>query len=45
MRYLHWPDDPKMETAIRDKVRSAHITVEASGTTLYAKLELPTRRS
>ena len=40
MRYLHWPDDPKMETAIRDKVHSAHITVEASGATLYAKLEL-----
>lgn len=40
MRYLHWLDDPKMETAIRDKVHSAHITVEASGATLYAKLEL-----
>ena len=39
-RYLHWPDDPRMEAAIRSKVRSAHVTVEASGTTLYAKLEL-----
>ena len=40
MRYLHWPDDPQMEAAIRDKVRSAHVTVEANGATLYAKLEL-----
>lgn len=37
---LQWPDDPNTETAIRDKVRSVHITVEASGATLYAKLEL-----
>ena len=40
MRYLHWPDDPQMDTEIRRKVRSAHITAEACGTTLYAKLEL-----
>ena len=40
MLYLHWPDDPQMEAAIRHKIHSAHITVEACGTTLYGKLEL-----
>ena len=40
MLYLHWPDDPQLEAEIRRKVHSAHITVEACGTTLYAKLEL-----
>lgn len=29
-----------MDTEIRRKVRSAHITAEACGITLYAKLEL-----
>ncbi len=40
MCYLHWPDNPEMEAAIRNKIRSAHVAVEASGDILYAKLEL-----
>lgn len=40
MRCLHWPDDPNMEAEIRRKVRSAHVTAEASGSLLYARLDL-----
>lgn len=40
MRYFHLPDDPQMEAEIRRKVRAAHVTVEASGDLLYARLDL-----
>lgn len=40
MQYLHWPDDPQVEAEIRRKIRSAHVTVEASGDLLYARLDL-----
>lgn len=40
MRYFKVPDDPGMETAVREKVRSAHVGVAAVGDTLYAGLRL-----
>lgn len=40
MQYFHLPDDPMMEWAIRQKIQSAHITVESSGPRLYARLDL-----
>lgn len=40
MRYFHLPDDRRMEAEIRRKVRATHVTVEASGDLLYARLDL-----
>lgn len=40
MRHFKMPDDPKMEQSIKSKVQSACVTVEASGATLYARLDL-----
>lgn len=40
MRYFCLPDAPELETAIKRKIRSAVLTVETAGKTLYAKLKL-----
>lgn len=40
MQYFYLPDNPMMEWAIRQKLQSAHITVESSGPRLYARLDL-----
>lgn len=40
MRYFCLPDAPELETAIKRKIRSAVLSVETAGKTLYAKLKL-----
>ena len=40
MRHFKLPDNPQMERSIKNKVQSACVTVEASGATLYARLDL-----
>lgn len=40
MHYFNLPDSPRTEASIKSKIRSARVTVEAVGDTLYGKLEL-----
>lgn len=40
MQYFSIPEDLAMEAAIKAKIRSAHVTVEAAGELLYARLDL-----
>lgn len=40
MRYFKLPDNPQVEATIKEKIRSARVTVEAVGETLFARLDL-----